>query len=68
MLTVLPETLTAPEFKLEGQVLRAVSVGQGDTEHSTVLHVSSAAVVGSDVVYNRVHMIAAGTDESSWNA
>ena len=67
--TVLPEALTAPEFELEGQVLRAVSVGQGDTEHSTVLHVPSvAAVVGGDVVYNRVHMMTAETDESSRNA
>ena len=67
--TVLPETLTAPEFELEGQVLRAVPVGQGDTEHSTVLHVPSvAAVVGGDVVYNRVHMMTAETDESSRNA
>ena len=63
--TVLPEALTAPEFELEGQALRAVSVGQGDTEHSTVLHVpSAAAVVGGDVVYNRVHMMTAETDES----
>jgi glyoxylase-like metal-dependent hydrolase (beta-lactamase superfamily II) len=62
--TVLPEALTAPEFGLEGQVLRAVSVGQGDTEHSTVLHVpSAAAVVGGDVVYNQVHMMTAETDE-----
>ncbi|HEX7881372.1 MAG TPA: MBL fold metallo-hydrolase, partial [Afipia sp.] len=42
---VLPEELTAPEFELEGHTLRAVSVGQGDTEYSTVLHVPSAAVL-----------------------
>ena len=60
----LPEALTAPEFGLEGQALRAVSVGQGDTEDSTVLHVpSAAAVVGGDVVYNQVHMMTAETDE-----
>ena len=61
---VLPDALTAPEFELEGQLLRAVSVGQGDTEDSTVLHVPSAgAVVGGDVVYNGVHMMTAETDE-----
>ncbi len=60
---VLPEALTAGEFELEGQVLRAVSVGQGDTEFSTVLHVpSAAAVVAGDVVYNGVHMMTAETD------
>jgi glyoxylase-like metal-dependent hydrolase (beta-lactamase superfamily II) len=61
---VLPDVLAAPEFELEGQLLRAISVGQGDTEHSTVLHVPSAgAVVGGDVVYNGVHMMTAETDE-----
>lgn len=67
--TVLPETLAAAEFELEGQVLRAVPVGQGDTEHSTVLHIpSAAAVVGGDVVYNQVHMMTAETDESGRQA
>jgi glyoxylase-like metal-dependent hydrolase (beta-lactamase superfamily II) len=66
---VLPEPLTDAHFELEGQVLRAVSVGQGDTEHSTVLHVpSAAAVVGGDVVYNGVHMMTAETDEQSRGA
>jgi glyoxylase-like metal-dependent hydrolase (beta-lactamase superfamily II) len=66
---VLPEALTIDEFELEGQLLRAVSVGQGDTEFSTVLHVpSAAAVVGGDVVYNGVHMMTAETDENSRKA
>ena len=66
---VLPEALTTDEFELEGQLLRAVSVGQGDTEFSTVLHVpSAAAVVGGDVVYNGVHMMTAETDENSREA
>ncbi|MFD7872874.1 MBL fold metallo-hydrolase [Streptomyces sp. NPDC059766] len=63
---VLPEALDGEEFHLEGQVLRAVSVGQGDTEFSTVLHIpSAAAVVGGDVVYNGVHMMTAETDRES---
>jgi glyoxylase-like metal-dependent hydrolase (beta-lactamase superfamily II) len=66
---VLPEPLPAAEFELEGSVLRAVSVGQGDTEHSTVLHVPSAAtVVGGDVVYNGVHMMTAETDDKGRDA
>jgi glyoxylase-like metal-dependent hydrolase (beta-lactamase superfamily II) len=66
---VLPEPLSAAEFELEGNALQAVSVGQGDTEHSTVLHVpSAAAVVGGDVVYNGVHMMTAETDEKSREA
>jgi glyoxylase-like metal-dependent hydrolase (beta-lactamase superfamily II) len=66
---VLPEALTADEFELEGHALRAVSVGQGDTEFSTVLHVpSAAAVIGGDVVYNGVHMMTAETDQNSRKA
>jgi glyoxylase-like metal-dependent hydrolase (beta-lactamase superfamily II) len=66
---VLPEALTTDELELEGHVLRAVPVGQGDTEFSTVLHVpSAAAVVGGDVVYNGVHMMTAETDENSREA
>jgi glyoxylase-like metal-dependent hydrolase (beta-lactamase superfamily II) len=66
---VLPEALTTDEFDLEGHVLRAVSVGQGDTEFSTILHVpSAAAVIGGDVVYNGVHMMTAETDENSREA
>ena len=65
----LPEPLAGAEFELEGQVLRAVSVGQGDTEYSTVLHVpSAAAVIGGDVVYNGVHMMTAETDEQGREA
>ncbi len=63
---VLPEPLNNAEFDVQGNVLRAVSVGQGDTEHSTVLHVlAAAAVIGGDVVYNGVHMMTAETDEDS---
>lgn len=67
--TVLPEALDGPELELEGQTLRAVSVGQGDCENSTVLYVPSAdAVVGGDVVYNGVHMMTAETDEAKRDA
>ncbi len=66
---VLPEPLERAEFELEGNVLRAVSVGWGDTKHSTVLHVpSAAAVIGGDVVYNGVHMLTAETDEKTREA
>jgi glyoxylase-like metal-dependent hydrolase (beta-lactamase superfamily II) len=66
---VLPEALTSSEFELEGNILRAVSVGWGDTEHSTVLHVPSAdAVVAGDVVYTDVHMFLAETDAKARDA
>jgi hypothetical protein len=43
-----------------------IDIGQGDTEHSTILHVPSiAAVVGGDIVYNQVHMMTAETDDRS---
>ncbi|KAK5054504.1 hypothetical protein LTR84_001395 [Exophiala bonariae] len=45
-------------FHLEGHVLRAVEVGQGDTYNSTVLHVPGLdLVVGGDVVYGNCHQL-----------
>ncbi len=66
---VVPEVMAEPEFTLGGEVLRVVSVGQGDTEHSTFLHVPSLdAVVGGDIVYNGVHMMMLETDEQKRDA
>ena len=46
-----------------------VSVGQGDTEHSTFFHVPSAeAVVAGDVVYNNVHMMQFEADDAAREA
>jgi glyoxylase-like metal-dependent hydrolase (beta-lactamase superfamily II) len=60
---ILPEVLAEPQFELEGQLVRVVSVGQGDTEHSTFFYVPSAeAVVAGDIVYNNVHMMQAETN------
>lgn len=45
-------------FKLDGHVLQAVNVGQGDTYNSTVLHVPDLElVVGGDVVYGKCHQL-----------
>jgi glyoxylase-like metal-dependent hydrolase (beta-lactamase superfamily II) len=42
------------EFLLEGHVMRAVRVGQGDTWNSTVLHVPDLdLVIGGDVIYGK---------------
>jgi len=61
---VLPDRYDDPVIDLEGQPLEVISIGQGDTEHSTILHVPALhAVVGGDVVYNQVHMMTAETDE-----
>jgi glyoxylase-like metal-dependent hydrolase (beta-lactamase superfamily II) len=63
---VLPGRLDDPVLELEGQRLDVISIGQGDTEHSTILHIPAlGAVVGGDVVYNQVHMMTAETDQKS---
>jgi glyoxylase-like metal-dependent hydrolase (beta-lactamase superfamily II) len=65
-----PETISDPEFELDGQLVRVISAGQGDTEHSTIFHIPSAeAVVAGDIVYNNVHMMQFETNEAkreSW--
>ena len=66
---ILPDAMADDEFDLEGHILRAVSVGQGDTEHSTILHAPSIdLVVGGDVVYNGVHMMTGETDAAGREA
>lgn len=61
---VIPGRYDDPVIELEGQPIEVISIGQGDTEHSTILHVPAiSAVVGGDVVYNQVHMMTAETDE-----
>jgi glyoxylase-like metal-dependent hydrolase (beta-lactamase superfamily II) len=54
---VMPEALDGNVIDLEGHELRLVSVGQSDTDPSTVVHVPDLnAVVGGDVCYNRIHV------------
>jgi glyoxylase-like metal-dependent hydrolase (beta-lactamase superfamily II) len=61
-----PDRLETTSIELEGSEIRVIDIGQGDTEHSTIVHVPSIrAVVGGDVVYNEVHMMTAETDEQS---
>jgi glyoxylase-like metal-dependent hydrolase (beta-lactamase superfamily II) len=61
-----PDRLEATSIELEGSEIRVIDIGQGDTEHSTIVHVPSiAAVVSGDVVYNEVHMMTAETDAQS---
>ena len=61
---VIPDRYDDPVIELEGQPLEVIGIGQGDTEHSTILHAPAIhAVVGGDVVYNQVHMMTAETDE-----
>src|ERR1700722_11144561 len=62
---VLPDRWDETSMDLEGHKLERIDIGQGDTEHSTIVHVPSiAAVVGGDVVYNQVHMMMGEADES----
>jgi glyoxylase-like metal-dependent hydrolase (beta-lactamase superfamily II) len=61
-----PDRLETTSIELEGSEIRVIDIGQGDTEHSTIVHVpSTRAVVGGDVVYNQVHMMTAETDTRS---
>src|ERR1700745_4007402 len=60
----IPETPTVPDVttetfvELEGHRIDLIDIGQGDTEHSTIMHIPSiAAIVAGDVVYNQVHMM-----------
>jgi len=66
---VLPELFDGDSIDLDGHKLRVIDIGQGDIEHSTIVHVPSLrAVVAGDVVYNKVHMLTALTDATAREA
>jgi glyoxylase-like metal-dependent hydrolase (beta-lactamase superfamily II) len=66
---VLPDCLEETSIDLEGHKLDIIDIGQGDTEHSTIVHVPAiGAVVGGDVVYNQVHMMMGEADERAREA
>jgi glyoxylase-like metal-dependent hydrolase (beta-lactamase superfamily II) len=66
---VLPGLFKEGELELDGHELRIIDIGQGDTEHSSIVYVPSiGAVAAGDVVYNRVHMMTAYTDAVSREA
>jgi glyoxylase-like metal-dependent hydrolase (beta-lactamase superfamily II) len=62
----IPDATDETSFDLESERIDLIDIGQGDTEHSTLVHIPSiAAVVAGDVVYNQVHMMTGETDERS---
>jgi glyoxylase-like metal-dependent hydrolase (beta-lactamase superfamily II) len=66
---VLPELLDTDSISLDGHQLQVIDIGQGDIEHSTILHVPQiGAVVAGDVCYNQVHMMTAYTDDAAREA
>ena len=66
---VLPELFDGDSIDLDGHKLRVIDIGQGDIEHSTIVHVPSLrAIVAGDVVYNQVHMLTALTDATAREA
>jgi glyoxylase-like metal-dependent hydrolase (beta-lactamase superfamily II) len=66
---VLPELFDGDSIDLDDHKLRVIDIGQGDIEHSTIVHVPLLrAVVAGDVVYNQVHMLTALTDATAREA
>ncbi|MFI9388090.1 MBL fold metallo-hydrolase [Kutzneria sp. NPDC052558] len=60
---VLPELLDGNTVDLDGHELRIAEIGQGDTDHSAIVHAPSiGAVAAGDICYNQVHMMTAETD------
>lgn len=60
---VIPSVLEGNVIDIEGHELQVLTLGRGDTEHSTVLYAPSiGAVVAGDIVYNGVHMMLGEAD------
>ena len=66
---VLPDLFEEDSFELDGHELKIIDIGQGDTDHTSIVYAASiGAVVCGDVVYNQVHMMTAETDAASRGA
>ena len=66
---MLPELFDGDSIDLHGHQLRVIDIGQGDIEHSTIVHLPSLrAVAAGDVVCNKVHMLTAITDATAREA
>jgi glyoxylase-like metal-dependent hydrolase (beta-lactamase superfamily II) len=66
---MLPGLLEEGKFELDGHEIQIIDIGQGDTEHSSIVYAPAiGAVVAGDVVYNQVHMMTAETDAASRDA
>ena len=63
------ELFDGDSIDLDGHQLRVIDIGQGDIEHSTIVHLPSLrAVAAADVVYNKVHTLTALTDATAREA
>jgi|SRR5882724_2721680 len=66
---VLPKLLDSDGIDLDGHRLQVIDLGQGDTEHTSIVYAPSiGAVAAGDIVYNQVHMMTAETDATSREA
>src|SRR5690348_4641398 len=54
---VVPNALAEPEFELDGHLVRTVSAGQGDTEHSTFFHIPSRSEEHTSELQSPVHLV-----------
>jgi glyoxylase-like metal-dependent hydrolase (beta-lactamase superfamily II) len=60
---IVPEALDGDVIDLEGHELRVITVGQSDTNSSTIVYIPSLdAVISGDVAYNGIHQWLAQTD------
>ena len=67
--TAIPEPLEGDTLAIDGEVLRAIVVGQADIPNNTVVHIPSiAAVVAGDVVYNGINPFLAVSDPDGWHS
>jgi glyoxylase-like metal-dependent hydrolase (beta-lactamase superfamily II) len=66
--TAIPEPLDGSTIAIDGDVMRAIVVGQADIPNNTVLHVPSiAAVIAGDVIYNGINPFLAESDAAGWH-
>jgi glyoxylase-like metal-dependent hydrolase (beta-lactamase superfamily II) len=67
--TVVPEPLEGGTVTVDGELLRAVNVGQADIANNTVVHIPSLdAVIAGDVIYNGINPFLAASGPDEWRS
>lgn len=58
--------LMSDELELEGETIKHIAIGRGDTAHTSMFYVPSAgSVIAGDVAYKDVHLWTAETDNEA---
>ena len=65
--TTVPQPLTSPTLRIDGQEIRVIEIEQADIAPTAILHIPSIdAVIAGDAIYNGVNPFLAASGPTDW--